>query len=144
MHKVVDLLSLALTTGEAFLPDAGAYDDLVYKLVESGDALEKLRSTYALAKPDDKNSAVNTLIGVSKHYAELIASHQKKKDFVSPAEVGKIIKQGYDSLAIESRDEVGQTEKYREADHKTELKKIARVAVSDAAILVRGGGDDSQ
>jgi len=138
VHQVVDLLSLALTSGEAFLPDAGAYDDLVYKLVESGDALVKFRDIYALAKAEDKDSAINTLIGVSKHYAELIASHQKKKDFMSPAEVGKIIKQGYDTLSIEAREGLSQTERYREVDHKTELKKIARVAVADATSLVSG------
>lgn len=132
----VELLSIALSNGEAFLPDAGAYDDLFYKLVESGDALTKLRNAYGLAKPKE-NKPINTLIGVSKHYQELIESQKSKSIILTPREVNKIIKQGYDTLTIESRDSPEQpTEKYREADHKVALKKIARVAVLDAASLV--------
>ncbi|WPH04992.1 DUF1741-domain-containing protein [Acrodontium crateriforme] len=134
-RELVGLLTLALTAGEAFLPDATAYDDLVYKLVESGDALVKFRDTYALSKPDDA-SPINTLIGVSKHYQELIEGQRAKKEHLSPREVGKIIKQGYETLSIEAGGFPNQTEPYREADHKTELKKIARIAVADAASLV--------
>lgn len=135
VRSLVDVLTLALTTGEAFLPDAAAYDDLFYKLVESGDALIKLRDTYALAKPDEK-SPINTLVGVSKHYQELIESQRARKEHLSPREIGKIIKQGYDTLSIDMKEDVDEVERYREADHKVELKKIVRVVVVDAATLV--------
>ncbi|KAK3675148.1 hypothetical protein LTR78_005082 [Recurvomyces mirabilis] len=135
---VVEVLALALTSGEAFLPDASAYDDLFYKLVESGEALTKLRDTYNLAKADDKKqSAINTLIGVSQHYKELIDSHRAKKEHLSPREIDKIIRQGYDTLSIETRDGVAEQVKiFREADHKSELKKIIRVVVADAVVVL--------
>ncbi|CAK4032068.1 UPF0588 membrane [Lecanosticta acicola] len=130
--SLVDVLTIALTNGEAFLPDAAAYDDLFYKLVESGEALVKLRDVYSLSKPD-ANTAINTLIGVSKHYQELIESQKSKSTHLTPREVSKIIKQGYDTLSIETKEGLDHVDQYREADHKVELKKITRVAVNDAA-----------
>lgn len=132
---LVGLVTIALTSGEAFTSDAAAYDDLVYKLVESGDALIKFRDLYLLSKPNDK-SPINTLIGVSKHYKELIQERKSKVVHLTPAEVSNIIKEGYDTISIESKVGVDHVEKFREADHKTELKKIARLAVADAADLI--------
>ncbi|KAK5712681.1 hypothetical protein LTR15_011673 [Elasticomyces elasticus] len=138
VQALVDLLSLALTGGEAILPDAAAYDDLFYKLLESGDALVKLRDTYHLGKPDDKQAAINTLIGVSQHYAEFIESQKAKKEHLSPREVQKIIRQGYDTLNVEAKDgDQAQVRGFREADHRSELKKIVRVVVADAVVVVR-------
>ena len=136
MHALIDVLTLALTTGEAFLPDAAAYDDLFYKLVESGDALIKLRDTYSLSKSEDKDSHVNTLIGVSKHYQELIDSQRAKKEHLSPREVSKIIKQGYETLSFEAKEGLEQVGRYREVEHKSGLKRITRVAVADAAAMI--------
>lgn len=132
---LVDLLFYVLTAGEAFLPDSKHYDDLFYKLVESGEALIKLRDTYQLSASEEKSS-INTLIGVSQHYHELIESYRAKKEHLSSNEVNKIIKQGYDTLNIESNDDLKHMRKFREVDHKVELKKIARVAVADAFTLV--------
>jgi len=78
VESLVDLLTTALSLGEAFLPDAASYDDLFYKLVESGDALVKFRDIYALSKPD-ANTPINTLISVSRHYRELIETQKKQK-----------------------------------------------------------------
>lgn len=134
-ETLVELLTIALTSGEAFLPDAASYDDLFYKMVESGDALIKFRDVYQLSKPADK-SPTNTLIGVSKHYEELIKERKSRSTHLTPAEVSQIIKQGYDTLSIETKEGLDTVEKFREPDHKTELKKIARVAVADAASLI--------
>ncbi|KAK5175218.1 uncharacterized protein LTR77_000355 [Saxophila tyrrhenica] len=137
VQSLVELLSLALTTGESFLPDAAAYDDLFYKLVESGGALIKLRDAYGLSTDAEKKSHINTLIGVSKHYQELIDSERAKKEHLSPREVSKIIKQGYETLSLEARDGPDAAASgYREVEHRSMLKRIARVAVADAANLV--------
>lgn len=136
VRDLVDLLTLALNTGESFLPDSTSYDDLFYKLVESGEALTNLRSAYNLAKPEDRAS-INTLIGVSTHYREMIDEHHKGKSTnLSPREVSKIIKMGYETLSIETREglEIGKT--FREADWKSVVKRATRVAVADAAALV--------
>lgn len=39
----MNLIALALSAGDAFLPGAAEYDDLFYKLVEAGDVLVKFR-----------------------------------------------------------------------------------------------------
>lgn len=175
-----DVLCLALTNGETFLPDAAAYDDLFYKLVESGEALVKLRDTYSIATAAEKvnmqpprmflratqllcglsaespfirvfhkseisanhllsqqDSRINALIGVSQHYQELIESQRAKKEHLSPKEVSKIIKQGYETLSIESKDGTENGEGgYREVEYRSVLKRIARVAVADAGNLI--------
>lgn len=134
-QALVDVLTQALTSGEAFLPENKDYDDLFYKLVESGEALTKLRDSYSLAKPQDQH-AVNTLIGVSTHYADLIESHRAKKEHLSPKEINRIIKQGYETLNIEPKEDAETVDAFREADHKVKLKQVARAAVADATVLV--------
>jgi hypothetical protein len=136
VQTLVDLLTLALNTGESFLPDPASYDDLFYKLVESSVALTDLRTAYNLAKPDERTS-INTLIGVSTHYRDLIDEHHKGKSTnLSPAEVAKIIKTGYETLSIETREGLEIGKPFREADSKSVVKKVTRVAVADAARLV--------
>ncbi|KAF2478968.1 hypothetical protein BDY17DRAFT_257459 [Neohortaea acidophila] len=133
VHALMDVLIIALTGGENFLPDAAAYDDLFYKLVESGEVLVKLRDTYSIATGSER-SPINTLISVSQHYKEMIESQRSKKQHLSPREVNKIIKQGYETLSFDVKDEADQAAaKYREVQYKTELKRIARVVVADAA-----------
>ena len=136
IDELVELLELSLKSGEAYLPDAKSYDDLIYKVVESGEALEKFRDAYELSKPDE-NSPINTLVGVSKPFPEMI-NDRRSKVHIRPREVTKIIKQGYETLNIEAKEMPEQTQQYQELDHKTELKKIARVAVADAAAKVAG------
>lgn len=43
IDDLVNLIALALSAGDAFLPGAAEYDDLFYKLVEAGDVLVKFR-----------------------------------------------------------------------------------------------------
>jgi hypothetical protein len=135
IQSLVNLLALSLTNGESFVPTAGDYDDLFYKLVESGEALVKFRDAYSISKPGD-TSRMNTLISVSKHYEELIQAQKGKGRHISPREVTKIIQQGYETLSLDITEGMDHMEMFREADHKTELKKIARVSVADAVTLV--------
>lgn len=133
--SLIKVITLALTQGESFLTDSSSYDDLVYKLVETGDSLIKFRDAYGLTGNGEAAASMKTLIGVSQHYSELIEGQKGRTKNLSPREVGKIIKQGYDTLSIESREGLDQWEKFREADHKVALKKLARVAVADARLL---------
>jgi hypothetical protein len=148
-NSTVNLIALSLSSGEAFLPDAAAYDDLFYKLVETGDHLTKFRDAYnlsaALKTPstarDDigaSGSSIDTLLSVSEHYHSLLESEGKKGSAaknLSPKEVSKIITQGYESLSIQAKDGLDRWEKFREADYKSELKRVARAAVADAKEL---------
>lgn len=134
-QELVTVIALAMTSGESFLPDPASYDDLFYKLVETGAVLTEFGSNYDL----QKSPAIAILENVSSHYQELLndGKHKFTKKSLSPREVSKIIKEGYDTLSIEAREGLDQFNKFREADYRTELKKIARLAVDDAKALVR-------
>ena len=93
---LVNVLAYAVSSGENFLPDPASYDDLFYKLVETGDILTKFRDTFSLSS----SGAMQVLVNVSSHYHSLLA-----------------------------------WDKFREADFKSLLKKIARMAVEDAKAL---------
>lgn len=125
---LVNLLAFALSSGENFLPDPAAYDDLFYKLVESGDTLVKFRDAFALGK----QGSMQTLINVSNHYQALLNDKGKARKHLSPQEVHAVIKQGYETLSIDASEGLDRWDKFREADHKSTLKKIARVVVEDA------------
>ena len=43
LDTVVNIVALALSSGDAFLPGAADYDDLFYKIIETGDVLVKFR-----------------------------------------------------------------------------------------------------
>jgi len=133
---LVNLLAFALSNGENFLPDPTAYDDLFYKVVETGDILVKFRDAFSVS--GQSRTSIQMLINVSSHYHELLAGNEKGKtrtNNLSPREVSDVIKKGYDTLSIEAVEGLDQWDKYREVDFKTFLKRIARVAVDDARSL---------
>lgn len=137
IDALVNLLAFALSSGENFLPDPAAYDDLFYKLVESGDILPKFREAFSLGS---ESGSMQTLINVSSHYQSLLQSSDRKSKskHLSPQEVSAVIKQGYETLSIDASEGLDRWEKFREADHKPLLKKIARVVVEDAKVLHTG------
>jgi hypothetical protein len=138
VNQLVNLLAFALSNGENFLPDAIAYDDLFYKVVETGDILAKFRDAFGLNSQPGASS-IQTLLNVSSHYHSLLEGNEKgkaKSKNLSPREVSAVIKQGYDTLSIETGEGLDHWEKFREANCKTMLKKIARTAVEDAKILI--------
>ncbi|PHH55088.1 hypothetical protein CFIMG_002935RA [Ceratocystis fimbriata CBS 114723] len=138
----VNVLALALSAGEAFLPSPAAYDDLFYKVVETGDTLEKFRQLYHL---DSRKSSINTLVDVSAHYKSLLAeggeaaaskSGISKRGNLTALQVAETIKQGYETLSIQTNEGLDMWEQYREADERSLLKKAARSAVGDVRILL--------
>ncbi|KAL4780730.1 hypothetical protein BJX76DRAFT_350734 [Aspergillus varians] len=175
--SLVDLVAFCVSAGDTFLPDPASYDDLFYKLVETGPIIARFRDAYSLkpsttssssllSKPTDSNkdihvAAIETLISVSTHFYALlfnpgtgtgtntdakpdadsqgqpltpIPAAQKKN--LSPREVHRIIKQGYDTLSIQPPEGLSAWTRYRETDWKPELKRAARCAVEDATQLV--------
>ena len=141
-HQLVDdlvnLIVLSLSAGESFLPDPTSYDDLFYKLVETGETLTKFRDAYNFSQRPSSDS-INTLINVSNHYYDLLESEKGKlgNKHLGPRQVSKVIKQGYEGLSIQAKEDLDHWERFREADYRTVLKRIARVAVMDAQALVR-------
>lgn len=84
------------------------------------------------------SNSISTLISVSEHYYQLISENQSrtKSKNLSPQQVSEVIKSGYETLAINSKDGLDSWERYREADERTFLKKAARVAVGDTKELM--------
>ena len=138
LDTVTNVIALSLSTGETFLPTPAAYDDLFYKLVETGDILTKFSDAYNLSKKPSNN--IGTLIGVSKHYNQLLKDGVKGtavKNLTS-AQVAQVIKEGYETLDIQARDGLDTWERWREKEVRAFLKKVARGAVDDVKTLVQG------
>jgi hypothetical protein len=143
LDMVVNFVALSLSAGDSFLPSAAEYDDLFYKLVEAGDVLVKFRDSYDLAKRP--TNSIATLISVSEHYYQLIEENRGKsgKKNLTPQQVADVIKSGYETLSMDGLEggvEKGldRWEKYREADEKSFLKKVARMVVDDLKTVESG------
>jgi hypothetical protein len=135
IDTLVNLLAFALSSGENFLPDPASYDDLFYKLTESGDVMVKFRDAFGLSS---KSGAMQSLINVSSHYHSLLEGDESGKTRsknLTPREVSNVIKQGYETLSIDTTEGLDRWEKFREADYKSVLKRIARAVVEDAKSL---------
>lgn len=135
LDDLVNLIALSLSAGEAFLPTPASYDDLFYKLVETGEVLVKFRDNYNLGKRP--SSSIDTLISVSAHYNQLlIDAPGRKGKHLTSAQVAGVIKQGYETLSLDMKEGLDSWDKYREADRRVFLKKMARAAVSDVKNLI--------
>jgi hypothetical protein len=139
LDDVVNLIALSLSAGEAFLPSPAAYDDLFYKLVESGEILVRFRDSYDLGKRP--SNSIATLISVTEHYKQLLAdgAQGRKGKHLTNIQVAGVIKQGYETLSIQAKEGLDGWEKYREADERVFLKKMARAAVGDVKTLLTDG-----
>ncbi|CAG8979118.1 hypothetical protein HYALB_00000251 [Hymenoscyphus albidus] len=139
LDDLVNLIALSLSAGEAFLPNPAAYDDLFYKLVETGEILVKFRDSYGLA--NRSTSSIETLISVTEHYKQMLAdgAQGRKGKHLTSVQVSGVIKQGYETLSIQAKEGLDGWEKYREADERVLLKKIARAAVGDVKTLLVEG-----
>ncbi|KAK3953007.1 hypothetical protein QBC32DRAFT_211201 [Pseudoneurospora amorphoporcata] len=135
LDLVVNTLALGLSSGESFLPTSAAYDDLFYKIVEMGDVLVKFRDVYGLKKR--QSNSIDTLVNVSTHYKDMLASGATKEKLTS-VQVAEVIKRGYETLSIQAKEGLDSWERFREADERGLLKKMAREAVGDVRGLVGG------
>lgn len=135
LDLVVNLLALSLSAGEAFLPTPAAYDDLFYKTVESGEVLVKFRDTYSLT--NRASNSIATLVSVSAHYKTMLeTSGGGSKRHLTSSQVAEVIKQGYETLSIQAKEGLDGWERYREADERTLLKKMARSTVLDVKVMI--------
>ena len=144
---LTDLIAFCLSTGDSFLPDSSSYDDLFYKVIETGSLLlTKFRDAYYTqpsASPSIPSSSqptrdysINILISVSTHYHDLLQAQHGRKVHQSPASVQKVIKQGYETLSIDTTEDLGRWERWREGNWKGQLKRIVRTVVEDAKRVV--------
>ena len=143
-------IALAVTSGESFLPEPAAYDDLFYKLVEAGDYLSRFKQAFQaqLPHPEALNATTNgpttasidILIQVAAHYHDLVEAEKGKgrmSNNLSPREVSKVIRQGYETLSLPAMDGLDRWDRFREGDERGMLKRVTRVAVEDTKKLLR-------
>ncbi|SPO05117.1 uncharacterized protein DNG_07802 [Cephalotrichum gorgonifer] len=144
LDHVVNVLALALSAGESFLPTPAAYDDLFYKVVEAGEVLGKFKDAFGLA--NRKSNSIDTLISVSAHYKQMLAdggagsspSKRRRGGQLTSLQVAEVIKEGYETLSIQAKEGLDTWDKFREADERVLLKKMGREAVGDVNRLVEG------
>ncbi|KAM0451672.1 hypothetical protein ACHAPV_009820 [Trichoderma viride] len=138
LDHVVNLVALSLSAGEAFLPTPAAYDDLFYKVFESGEVLTSFKENYRLGNRN--SNSIDTLINVSAHYKQILtergSSEKKLPANLTTHQVAEVIKQGYETLSIQAKEGLDGWERYREADEKILLKKLGRTAVGDVMGMV--------
>ncbi|KAF7549887.1 hypothetical protein G7Z17_g6081 [Cylindrodendrum hubeiense] len=134
LDHVVNLIALSLSAGEAFLPTPAAYDDLFYKVVESGEVLTKFKENYRLA--NRASNSIDTIITVSTHYKQILSEGGGRRSSLTTQQVTEAIRQGYETLSIQAKEGLDSWERYREADERTLLKKVARAAVGDVRVIV--------
>lgn len=138
---LANLAAFCLTKGDGFLPDPASFDELFYKLIEAYDLLPKFKQAYC-----DPNSTTQTtdgrlkrsieaLISVSSHYHGLLQAQHGKKTHQSPAAIQRVIKEGYETLNLETDENFSHWDRWRESNWKAEIKKMIRVAVEDARAL---------
>ncbi len=150
INPLLATLALAVTAGDTFLPDPAAYDDLFYKLVETGDHLNRFKQAFELqlktpepltANPIGPTSApIDILIQVSAHYHDLVEAEKSQgrmSNNLSPREVSKVIRQGYESLTLPAMDGLDRWDRFREGDERGMLKRAARMVVEDTKKLLR-------
>jgi hypothetical protein len=137
---LLKIIALAISTGPSFLPDPAAYDDLFYKLVENADTLSKFKTLYNLS---GTNSPIDVLISTARHFHTILEEEKSKGRLsrtLSPREVQRIVREGYESLAIEGLEGLGvsEWEAWREGDEGNRglMKRVGRTAVEDVRKLV--------
>jgi hypothetical protein len=138
LDLVVNLVALSLSAGEAFLPTPASYDDLFYKVVECGEILTKFKENYNL--DSHKSNSIDTLINVSTHYKQMLTEGggggKKRPSNLTTQQVTEVIRQGYETLSIQAKEGLDTWDRYREADERTLLKKMARSAMGDVRLMV--------
>ena len=125
-------------------------------LFEAGNHLERFKKAFAnhMKPPTDSIGAANAgaaangstalpidvLIQVSTHYHHLVEDEKGKgrmHNNLSPREVSKVIKEGYETLALPGMDGLDRWDRFREGDERGLLKRAARVAVEDSKRLLK-------
>ena len=150
INPLLATLALVVTSGDSFLPDPAAYDDFFYKLVETGDYLNRFKKAFGshLTTPEAAGANFNgstiapidILIRVSAHYHGLVDEEKGKgrmSNNLSPREVSKVIRQGYESLSLPTMDGLDRWDRFKEADGRNMLKRVTRSVVEDTKKTLR-------
>ncbi|MCJ1444589.1 MAG: hypothetical protein MMC23_005091 [Stictis urceolatum] len=144
---LLKILALAIAHGNVFLPSTTDYDDLFYKLVEQHDNLTKFKVAYPPDPADITTQTqlvlVDVLIETAAHFHGIIEAEKGKgrvRSTLSAREVGRVIREGYESLEVKDLSGLGVEgfEVWREGEERGLVKRIGRKAVEDVRRLVGG------
>ena len=147
VSPLLKLFALTIVAGTSFLTPP-AYDDLIYKLVESSKVLTRFKTTYGslmssmVSQPSHASaSPIDILIRVTIHYNELLERENAKgragKNLL-PSQVNRIIRQGFESLELPSLEGgLDVWEPWQEGEERAIIKRVGRMAVEDVRNLVR-------
>ncbi|KAL8802772.1 MAG: hypothetical protein Q9182_003607 [Xanthomendoza sp. 2 TL-2023] len=151
------VLLLAVCSGDGFLPETDAYDDLLYKIVENGHLFPRFKSVFAhLSRPTGSappallyphpaispTALIDILINISNHFTSLLEAEKAKgttfgeKANLSPKEVSKVIRRGCETLRMPEVDGLERWVRWREVDEKGFLKRVGRAVCEDARKVV--------
>lgn len=135
LDLVVNLIAFSLSAGEAFLPGPAAYDDLFYKIVETHDILLGFQEAYSLSRRP--SNSIDILLGVGEHYHRILNESGKKTlGRLDAFQMADVIKKGYETLSIQTKEDLDSWETFREADERVLLKKVARETVADVKLFL--------
>ena len=75
---------------------------------------------------------------IAKHFQDLLDEERKGRN-LSPREVGKVIRKGYETLRVREVEGLERWVRWREGEERGLLKRVARCVVDDAKKMVGGG-----
>ena len=102
--------------------------------------LTQASETIGATSNGAKTAPIDILIRVASHYHDLVEAEKGKGRMgnnMSPREVSKVIRQGYDGLSLPAMEGLDRWDRFREGDERGMLKRVARVAVDDTKKLLR-------
>lgn len=100
---IVLILATSLIHGETFLGNSAEYDDLLYKVIENRESIDKLKRLFS--KPLATLPSMSVLQTVISHYASLFPQSAtgnvlSGKKQLSAQEVTSAIREGYQTLSL--------------------------------------------
>ncbi|KAI5291201.1 hypothetical protein KEM54_005938 [Ascosphaera aggregata] len=80
--SLTDLITFCISAGDTFLPDPASYDDLYYKVVESGQTLQTFKDLYkptSMKNQIRSEQSIETLMSVANHFNSLLFTPDKHR-----------------------------------------------------------------
>ncbi|RNA29751.1 hypothetical protein BpHYR1_047164 [Brachionus plicatilis] len=143
--KIIIILNIFITYGDAFLPNAETYDYLYYDIMRMRHIFDNLLSLLnrSVSSVDHKEYAVrvyNQMCNVKSiinHFTPRIDSWSVANHVPSLTEqqVLEIVRTNYDSLTLKLEDDLDQYERYQENPHETNFFiNLTKRIINDARI----------
>ncbi|OJJ44043.1 hypothetical protein ASPZODRAFT_135488 [Penicilliopsis zonata CBS 506.65] len=125
--SLIDVLVFCVSSGDTFLPDPSSYDDLFYKIVETGPMISKFRDVYAMAP--SSTSAVSPHAADSAGTASPLPNKNKKHQAAAIETLISVSTHFYTLLFHEDSTKPSTTRKADEADGSSAATAVTPVAI---------------